>query len=149
MRGVKSCEDGPYCPGRCPRSGRRAYVRGSFAGHSSRTSGAAAGRGATRVEKEKVAIRFVIFGTRERFVGSHAEGFDDLRGMAGFQPLFFYASAELRCLMPVQLHEVEAEGFYPFLYIPDFRVDENAYATASLRQIVGEAAYVAAGAPSR
>ena len=47
--------------------------------------------------------------------------------------------------MPVQLHEVEAEGFEPFLYIPDFRVDENAYATASLRQIVGEAAYVAAG----
>jgi hypothetical protein len=43
------------------------------------------------------------------------------------------------------LHEVEVEGFEPFLYIPDFRVDENAYATASLRQIVGEAAYVAAG----
>ena len=83
---------------------------------------------------------------RERFVGSHAEGFDDLQGMAGFQPLFFYASAELRCLMSVQLHEVEVEGFEPFLYIPDFRVDENAYATASLRQIVGEAAYVAAGA---
>lgn len=56
--------------------------------------------------------------------------------MAGFQPLFFYASAELRCLMSVQLHEVEVEGFEPFLYIPDFRVDENAYATASLRQIV-------------
>ncbi len=101
MRGVKSCEDGPYCPDRClaQEEGRMSVV--VLQDIPVERPATAAGRGATRVEKEKVAIRFVVFGMRERFVGSHAEGFDDLQGTAGFQPLFFYASAELRCLMPV------------------------------------------------